>query len=142
MASSINRLQGRYAICQIGNTNATLFLVDWRIEVRTDFVDGTAFGDFWDVPVPIRYRWTGRARGRYSSQLSYLSAYSAQASTASGFPQDIVAANFSCYTDDSASHLIFQGPGYVELASFTAPEAAMVEQEINMRGYGPAAVVR
>src|SRR5260370_32416158 len=74
MASSINRLVGHYAVCAIGNTTALLNLRDWQAQIRTDFVDGTGFGGLWDVPVPIKYAWTARARGLFSSLSSYLQA--------------------------------------------------------------------
>jgi hypothetical protein len=131
MAASVQRLSGRYAICQLANTNAVLLLTEWQVQIRTDFVNGTGFGDFWDVPVPIKYLWTARARGLASALPSYLNAYAiAQTGTT-----DILAANFVGYLDDTATARIFQGTGYVERASFQAPQA-MSEQEIEIRGVG------
>src|SRR5258708_6479842 len=124
MASSVQRLSGRYCICQLGNTSAALQLTEWQVQIRTDFVDGTGFGDFWDVPVPIKYLWTARARGFVSSLSTYLQAYTvAQAGTS-----DVLAATFIGYLDDSASAKIFEATGFVERASFQAPQA-MAEQE-------------
>src|SRR5690348_8793367 len=136
MAASINRLNGRYALCAVGNTTAVLNLTEWQVQIRTEFVDGTGFGDFWDVPVPIKYLWTARARGFFSSLSSYLQAYAlAQSGTS-----DVIAATFIGYVDDSLSTKIFQATGFVERASFTAPQA-MAEQEIELRGTGnPSAI--
>lgn len=131
MAVSIQRLSGRYALCSLANTNAPLQLTEWQAQIRTEFVDGTGFGDFWDVPVPIKYLWTARARGFYGGGFSYLEAYAlAQAGTG-----DIVAARFVGYVDDTLSHKIFDATGFVERSSFQAPQA-MAEQEIELRGVG------
>ncbi len=131
MASSVQRLSGRYCICQLGNTTAPLLLTEWQVQIRTDFVDGTGFGDFWDVPVPIKYLWTARARGLASSLNTYLQAYQvAQTGTS-----DILSATFIGYLDDSATTKIFEGVGFTERASFQAPQA-LVEQEIEIRGAG------
>jgi hydrogenase maturation factor len=100
-------------------------------------VDGTGFGDFWDVPVPIKYLWTARAQGLFSSLSSYLQAYAlAQTGT-----QDVVSATFIGYVDDTASTAIFSAAGFVERASFLAPEA-MAEQEIEIRGVGNPTLIR
>lgn len=136
MASSVNRLVGRYALCQIANTNAALHLTDWQVQIRTDFVDGTGFGDFWDIPVPIKYLWTARARGFFASLSSYLQAYSVAQSGAA----DVVAATFIGFVDDSLSVKLFQGTGFVERASFMAPQA-MAEQEIEIRSVGPPSLI-
>jgi hypothetical protein len=131
MATTVGRLVGRYALCTVGNTGATLQLTEWQVQIRTDFVDATGFGDFWDVPVPIKYLWTARARGFYSSLSSYLSAYTAaQAGTG-----DIVEATFQGFTDMSKTHKVFEGAGFTERAMFHAPQA-MAEQEIEVRGLG------
>jgi hypothetical protein len=138
MATSVNRLVGRYAICAVGNTNALLSLTDWQVNIRTEFVDGTGFGDFWDVPVPIKYLWTARARGLYdlTGTLSYLQAYQlAQSGTS-----DVLAATFVGYVDDSATKKIFQAQGFVERAAFMAPQA-MAEQELEIRGSGNPGVI-
>jgi hypothetical protein len=136
MASSVNRFSGRYCICQLGNTNAVLQLTDWRVQVRTEFVDGTGFGDFWDVPVPIKYLWTARAGGLFGGGLSYLEAYHvAQTGTS-----DILSATFIGFADTGSSVPIFRGTGFTELAAFRAPQS-MVEQEIEIRGTGAPSLV-
>lgn len=136
MASSVNRLVGRYALCTIANTTALLNLTDWQVQIRTDFVDGTGFGDFWDVPVPIKYLWTARARGFFASLNSYLQAYAIAATGTT----DVVAANFIGFADDSLTTKLFQGVGFVERAAFLAPQA-MAEQEIELRGTGNPSVI-
>jgi hypothetical protein len=136
MAVSVNRLVGRYAICAVGNTNAVLNLTDWQVQIRTEFVDGTGFGDFWDVPVPIKYLWTARARGLYSGLPSYLQAYQL-AQTGTG---DVIAATFIGFVDDVGLVKIFQAQGFVERAAFMAPQG-MAEQEIELRGAGNPLVI-
>jgi hypothetical protein len=137
MASSVGRLVGHYAICVIGNTNAALELRDWQAQIRTEFVDGTGFGDFWDVPVPIKYMWTARARGLFASLSSYLEAYAVAATGVT----DILAATFIGYVDDTATTKLLQGSCFVERAQFMAPEG-MVEQEIELRSAGPPDLIR
>jgi len=138
MAVSVNRLNGRYAICAVGHTSAILALRDWQVNIRTEFVDGTGFGDFWDVPVPIKYLWTARAGGLFAlnSRFSYLQAYQlAQNGTG-----DVIAATFIGFVDDSGSHKIFEANGFVERASFNAPQA-LAEQQLEIRGVGNPAMI-
>lgn len=132
MASSVNRIVGNYAFCTIGHvTSATVLnLTDWQVQIRSEFVDATGFGDFWDVPVVIKYLWTARARGYFSNTLSYLNAYQ-QAVTAQ---TDVLEAQFVGYIDQRSTP-IFSAFGFVERAAFMVPNA-MLEQEIELRGVG------
>jgi len=138
--TAVNRLVGRYAIVTMGSLVLTCF--EWEIEIRADFVDGTAHGDPWDVPVPLKYEWTGRARGYYHiGDATYLAAYAAQISGTP--PPDLAAITFTGYrTFDgtTAANPIFTASGFVTRSRWLAPEA-MAEQEIEMRGTGlPSAI--
>src|SRR5438105_4626891 len=91
--SQVTRLNGRYAICTAAGFTLTAF--DWEMEITTEFVDGTGFGDIWDVPVPLKYSWTARVRGYFdtSTHTTYMrTAYNAQLSGSP--PPDISAIAF------------------------------------------------
>src|SRR5215471_8388744 len=139
MAGEVNRKNGRYAICAfVGGTGVgTLVLdaFDWEVEIVTDFVDGTAHGDLWDVPVPLKYSWTGRVRGYWETlQNTYLHAFTLQA----GSPvPDILTGTFTAYGDDTSTVIVFQGACYAVRTRWNVPNA-MLEQELELRGFGKA----
>lgn len=136
MASSVNRIVGEYAVCQIGHTNAILNFTEWQVQIRTEFVDATGFGDFWDVPVVIKYLWTARLRGFITPPATYLQAYS----IAQKGVVDIVAATFAGFLDVGAKLPVFQGSGFTERTALMVP-MAMAEQEIEIRGVGSPAFI-
>lgn len=126
------RLHGRYAICTFAGIG-TLSVFDWTAEIHTDFADGTAHGDFWDVPVPLKYSWTARVRGYFSGTSTYLHGFNAAVGAS---PGDITAVNFVGYRDASSTNAVFTGSGYLVRAQFAANKNSMVEQEAEIRGTG------
>jgi hypothetical protein len=138
VATPANRLNGRYGIATVAGF--TLTLVDWEVEIRTEFVDATAHGDIWDIPVPLKYLWTARLRGFYHvGDATYLhAAYSAQITGSP--PPDIGTVSFIGYRDDVPTNIVFSGSGYVVRSHWSSPQA-MVEQELELRGVGiPASI--
>lgn len=124
------RLHGRYGICTFAGFTLTVF--DWEVEIRTEFVDATAHGDYWDIPVPLKYLWTARVRGYYvPANATYMHAAYANPITAT--PTDIAAASFVGYKDTTGTLAVFTGNGFVVRTRFAAP-MAMVEQELEIRG--------
>jgi len=134
-ATAVTRLHGRYAICIIGALTLNVF--DWEMEIRTDYVDGTGHGDIWDVPVPLKYNWTARARGFFDTTLAgggtYLATFAAQ--TVGTPPPDQNAVSFVAYASANTALPVFHGQGFITRAHWAAP-MSMVEQEIELRGVG------
>jgi hypothetical protein len=130
--AGVSRLNGRYAVCTVANLTLTAF--EWEVEVTTEFVDGTGHGDIWDVPVPLKYAWTGRVRGYYSTANNpYMHLYNGQ--IAAPPPPDITAIAFTGYKDDTPTTAVFAGNGFVVRARWNVPNA-MLEQELEIRGTG------
>lgn len=130
--AATTRLNGRYAVCTVGGL--TLTAHSWEIEITTEFVDGTGHGDIWDVPVPLKYMWTGRVRGFYDTANNpYMHLYNPQISGSP--PPDITSFTFTAYKDAVPTTAVFAGSGFVVRARWDVPQA-MVEQELEVRGTG------
>lgn len=129
--AAVTRLNGRYAICSIAGV--TLTLTSWECEIRTDYADGTAHGDFWDVPVPLKYSWTARASGYFDTASTtsgtYLHTFSGLDST------DQTAVAFVGYASADNTAPIFHGNGFITRARWESPQSQVI-QEIEMRGTG------
>jgi hypothetical protein len=131
-AGELTRLNGRYAVCTVAGLTLTAF--EWEVEVNTEFVDGTGHGDIWDVPVPLKYSWTGRVRGYYDTANNpYMHLYNGQITGSP--PPDIAAIAFVGYKDDTPTTAIFTANGFVVRSRWNVPQA-MVEQELEIRGTG------
>lgn len=136
-AGELTRKNGRYAVCTfVGGAGVgaiTLTAFDWEVEITTEFVDGTGHGDIWDVPVPLKYQWTGRARGYFdTSSNPYMHAYNLQTGAT---PPDILTGTFTAYQDDVPTTVVFAAPCFVVRARWNVPHA-MLEQELELRGTG------
>ncbi len=130
----LTRIHGRYAVCTFAGIG-TLNVFDWEMEIHTEFADATAHGDFWDVPVPLKYMWTARVKGYFDSgATSYLSAYKGTAGAIAGGTADIVPVSFVAGRTTTPTS-IFTANGYLVRAHWAAP-MAMVEQEAEIRGNG------
>lgn len=137
-AGEVTRRAGRYAVCTIAGLVLTAH--EWELEIRTDFVDGTGHGDIWDIPVPLKYSWTARVRGRFDTANNpYMHLYNGQITGSP--PPDITAIAFNAYGSTTIASPVFTGNGFVVRASWQAPNDAMLEQEVEMRGTGtPSAI--
>lgn len=147
VATPTRRLHGRFAVMTWGGTGSIL-CSDWEVNFDQEFVDGTAHGEYWDVPVPIKMSWTGRVQaymnaanigatfpnaGWLSFMASHVAFHNAFRRTAdpsrftfTGYPGPII-----------ASQYIFQGDAYASRAAWNAPNRGAVTQELQLRGYGP-----
>jgi hypothetical protein len=146
-----NCLNGRYATATWGGAGGlfVIKLYEWEVNYTQDFEDGTAHGDFWDVPIPSKMSWTGEAR-------SYISAIDPNGAAGSGnwrtfmntnsglynagrVSADPAVATFTGYLTGTASanFLVWQGSCYVSRAQLASPRKGMVTQQISLRGYGP-----
>jgi hypothetical protein len=145
------RLHGKFAVVVWSATSA-LICSDWEINYEQEFADGTAHGEYWDIPVPIKQMWTGRIQaymkaGNPGADFgaggwnTYMAANVLQYS-AGKISGDPAVATFTGYSVAPliANRYIFQGTAYVSRAGFNAPKGGAATQELNLRGYGaPAA---
>ena len=149
MPTQVNRLVGKYAVCTVGGLLVAQ-LTDWSAEINTIFEDGTAFGDYWEIPIILRNSWSGRIRGflTEASRLSFLSAYRFDAAgviaTEDATPPittpyaDQLAVTFIGYNDYASladSKRLLKGDIYIGTASINLPEG-MADQELLFRGIG------
>ena len=117
---------GRYAEASIGGV-VIAQLYDWEVSIEADYEDVTAHGDEWEVVVPLKQRWTFRAR-----QYCLLNvATSLTAFTTSAEPAGMTV---RCYTEPAATgSIVFQAGGFPTRALLSAP-MELVQQEIEIRG--------
>jgi hypothetical protein len=136
--SQLTRIHGRYATCTFVGIG-TLNVFDWEMEIRAEYADATAHGDYWEVVVPLKYMWTARVRGYFdSAAASYLSAFKGASGAIAGGTADLVPATFTAIgwtSTGSTNHNIFTASGFLVRARFNAP-MAMAEQEAELRGSG------
>lgn len=130
--AAANRLHGRYALATVGGI--TLLCYEWEVTFELETVDSSAFGDLWEYPVALRQRWTARARGYFTRAAAASATYIATAGKQSADP---AAVTFTGYSTPGATTAVFVGTGLAVRANFSAP-MAMVTQEIEIRGVGPA----
>ena len=125
-----NRLRGRYAQASAGGAIANLF--DWELTIEADYEDVTAHGDEWEQVVPLKQRWTFRARGYITTAgTTYLAAFNTAGAPA--------AVSIIAYTDNGTTAR-FTAQGYPTRGSITAP-MTMVEQSFEFRGAGAPTVL-
>lgn len=143
------RLHGRYGICLWAS--ATLLLFDWEIQAEQEFADGTAHGEYWDNPVPLKMMWSGTARtyitteppSQAYSNASWLTWAASNYLLYTGFrvSGDPSAATFVGYNRPSTgNHPIFTGSAYVSRASLQMPRSGMAVQEVQLRGIAAPSV--
>jgi hypothetical protein len=136
MATQVNRLVGKYAVCHMGGLLVAQ-LVDWEAAINTTFEDGTAFGDYWEVPVQLRHSWSGRIGGflTEASKVTFLSAYANPVATPYTDP---VAVTFIGYYDHltlGPTKRLIQGDVLLSVVTIRAPQG-MGTQELQFRGIG------
>ena len=156
-----SRLYGRFAICSWGATGLVLLCTEWEVNFDQEFVDGTAHGEYWDYPVPIKMMWTGRAQAYFTTAvpsadspngpyLTFLEKNSVlyRAGRVGGDPAQAVftgwnqapaPSDFTTPTYPAVARSIFSGSAFVSRASINAPNRGMVTQEIQLRGVGAPA---
>lgn len=153
LGNGVARLHGRYATLTL--SGVTLLCFEWDVAVDQEFADGTAHGEYWDNPVPLKQMWSGTVRCYHASVPPR-----ATQGTAGNWTTDMAAINLiynaSRISGDPASHsfvgynggvnagqAIFSGACYASRANFSAPRNGMATQEFVMRGiatpnFGPA----
>lgn len=145
--SIVDRIVGQFATASLQTSSSVytqLFsLTEWEITIESEMAEVTAHGDFWEVNVPLKQSWRGRAKGfvALTGVLSYLAAFK---QGSDGDYRDPVLLYFTGYntvtppgagTVQGASNIIFQGQGYVTRGNISVP-MAMAEQEIEITGSG------
>lgn len=119
---------GRYAEASIGGV-LIVQLYDWELVIEADYEDVTAHGDEYEVVVPLKQRWTFRAR-------QYILLNTATSLTAFTVSAEPATMEVRCYTEPASSGTIrFRGVGYPTRAMLAAPMELM-EQEFEIRGSG------
>lgn len=116
---------GRYAVATIGGV-AIAECFDWEVTLEADYEDVTAHGDEWEVVVPLKERWTFRAR-------KYILLATATRLTAFTTSAEPAAMTVVCYTGPSGGTVRFQGSGFPTRVSLSAP-MELIEEEIEIRG--------
>ena len=142
MATQVNRLVGKYAVCSI-NGMLVAQLTDWETTISTTFEDATAFGDYWEVPVQLRQAWTGRVAGfmTEASRVTFLTAYANPVATPYTDPAAITFIGYNDYPTAFASPILpttkrlFQADALISIVSIRLPNG-MATQELQMRGAG------
>lgn len=124
-------LHGDYAVATIAGASAAS-MFDWEFDYDTDYVDGSAYGDFWEYPQALRSRWRFRAK-------AYVTANQAATFLSDGWnsaadPGSVV---LTGYSGAAGLAKIFEGTGKPSRGSLTAPDAATSVQEVEFVGYGP-----
>lgn len=127
-----DRLRGDFALATCGSI--TLLCYEWEVNFTLETVDSSAHADLWEYPVALRQAWTARARGYFTRAAAATATYIATAGKQSADP---AAVTFTGYSTPAATTKVFEGSGLIVRANFSAP-MAMVTQEIEVRGVGPA----
>jgi len=128
-----NRLHGRYAFAAVTGIS-TLLCMEWEVNWTLSTLDSAGHGDLWEYPVPLRQGWTARVKGYFTRAGIATATYLARAGD---LTDDPLVVTFTGYSTPAATTAIFVGDGFITRANFSAP-MAMVTQEIEIRGYGPA----
>ena len=127
----VTRLNGRYAVATAGGSIANLF--DWELSIEADYEDVTAHGDEWEQVVPLKQRWTFRAKGYITvGGTTYLAAFNK-----TGAPATVTVV---AYTGDLSSTVAFTAIGYPTRGNLSAP-MDMATQEFEFRGAGAPSVL-
>lgn len=151
-ATQSSRLHGLFAALTWGGTSA-IICSDWEVNLDQDFVDGTAHGEYWDYPVPIKQMWTARVQayvvsggpGVQAGQPTWVTWMAAHILYYGGFKisTDPSRAFFHGWAgpvdSPSGNQYIFRGEAYVSRGGFSAPKRGAATQELQLRGYGPPA---
>jgi hypothetical protein len=131
----------------------SLLCYEWEVVVEQEFVDGTAHGEYWDNPVPIKQMWNGTVRCYFNSLEPASNAGNASWNSfmlagsviynASRIDNDGAALVFNGYNTKTPTHAdraIFRGTCRASRANFSAPRSGMATQEYAMRGIGAPTV--
>ena len=146
------RLHGKFAMCSWAGVTSAILCFDWEVNFEQEFADGTAHGEYWDIPVPIKQMWTGRAQayvlaggpGANAEDAGWVTwmAQNILLFRAGKTAGDRAVASFTGWAHSpitggsNATQYIFKGDAYVSRASFSAPRNGAATQEIALRGYG------
>lgn len=141
------RLHGRFAACSWAGIG-TILCAEWEVNFEQEFADGTAHGEYWDVPVPTKQMWTGRAQAYVKSGGPAANANTANwitfmaanimlynAGRLVGDPSALLFTGFA-ETPVNGTQYIFAGSAFATRANFSAPRNGAATQEINLRGVG------
>jgi hypothetical protein len=143
----VQRLHGKFATLTFGSIS--LLCYEWEVSVDQEFVDGTAHGEYWDYPVPIKQMWTGSVRCYFNSIEPSANAGSAawnafmlgssliyNASRIDDDPGFLVFNGYNTMLFTHVDRAIFRGNCLASRSNFNAPRTGMVTQEYVMRGLG------
>lgn len=146
------RLHGKFGIVTWAALGSGVLLCsEWEITFEQEFADGTAHGEYWDIPVPIKQMWTGRVQayvkaggpgataegGTWVTWMTENILYF-MATKTSGDP---AVASFTGYATAPlvANQYIFKGDAYVSRSGLSLPKNGAATQEMTLRGYGAPA---
>jgi hypothetical protein len=126
-------LHGHFAIVRVGGA-LVANLRDWELNYETSTVDSSAYGDFWEVPVPVRSSWRLRAS-------AYVTPNQAATLLSSNWNGDAAHPSFliEAFSGSVTSQKVFQGSGFAIRGNLAAPNDAAT-QEVEFAGYGTPSV--
>lgn len=152
--SGSGTLNGRYAevvwsVAGLGT--ATLRLYEWSVTYEQEFEDATAHGDYWEVIVPSKMKWTGNAKSYIDAAnpggAAYVTAWNTHRAAnsilyqASARTVDPAVCTFTGYTGVATTNFVlWQGACWVSRAEVSAPRKGVVTQSFDIRGNGVPAI--